>query len=183
MSAPKYIKLNGVHYMHIDAYTAGPGNSGDFRVRHCEKGEAKQKEHKWCLCDTRQNHKVLDSFVSHEDAMKARKDAMKARNKRMGKQAHIIQIGDTQYVRVDASHPIEDTDGVPLSDVGKSGEKSVQQAIKDSRNMYYTQKGSSDGKKKPKETGVNLDRNGPPPHADGAGAGDGDGGGDGGGGE
>jgi hypothetical protein len=90
-----------------------------------------------------------------------------------------IRVNGTLYQRVEASHPIENTDDVPLSDVGKKADKAVQKAIKDSRSMYFTQKGG-DGKK-PKETGINPDRNGPPPHADGAG--DGDGGGDGGGGE
>lgn len=96
------------------------------------------------------------------------------------------------YHCVDASHPIEDTDGVPLSDQGKKGEPAVQKAIKDSQQMYFTQKGSGD-KKKPKETGINpdLDKNHPGgglPAAfhdsgDGGGSGGDGGGGDGGGGE
>jgi len=94
-----------------------------------------------------------------------------------------LKFMGAMYRLVDASHPIEDTDGVPLSDVGKKGDKSVQQAISDSRKMYFNQKGGNP--KRPKETGVNLDRNGPPPMDGGGGDGGGmgDGGGDGGGGE
>jgi hypothetical protein len=117
-----------------------------------------------------------------------------------------IRVGDKRYVqaaadekadiRVDgirykrASHPIEDTDGVPLSDKGGKGEPAVQKAIKDSQQMYFTQKGSGD-KKKPKETGINpdLDKNHPGGglpaafHDSGDGGGGDGGGGDGGGGE
>ena len=105
-----------------------------------------------------------------------RKDAYEGAGQPIG-----IKVGDVQYVRVEAAHPIEDTEGIPLSDIVKKSEPAVQKALKDSRDMYFTQKGGD--KKKPKETGINPDRNGPPPHADGAGDGDGgDGGGDGGGG-
>ncbi len=107
------------------------------------------------------------------------------------------RLNGIRYKQIDASHPIEDTDGVPLSDQGKQGEPAVQKAIKDSQSMYFKQKGSDGGgKKKPKETGVNpdLDKNHPGGglpaalHDGGDGPGMGDGGaaadgGDGGGGE
>ena len=179
---------------------------GDMHVRPCKKGEPKKEGDTWCLCNRKE---AVDSFATKQEAMQKmheppskeqrdRENAWKLQKKFKGgkmsapkyirvndarytvaaaDEASSLKVDGIRYRRVDAAHPIEDTEGVPLSDVGTKGDKAVQKAIKDSRSMYFTQKGSD--KKKPKETGINPDRNGPPPHMDGGGDG-GDGGGDGG---
>jgi len=183
MANPKYIRLNGIRYMDIEAYHKQKDRMGNLEVRTCDRGEAKEEGHRWCMC---RNDSVLKTFSSKAEAMDAMRELHKTQDVRDKVQrASVIKVGGTTYIQVESSHPIENTDGVPLSDVGKKGDKAVQKAIKDSRDMYFKQKGG-DGKK-PKETGINPDRNGPPPHADGGGdAGDGGagngGGGDGGGG-
>lgn len=100
----------------------------------------------------------------------------------------LLRFNGDLYRAVGSSHPNVDTDGTPISDLKSKDKKEqsiVEEALDESRDMYFEQKGGD--KKRPKEKGINPDygdshpgfgAGGPGDGGDGGGGGNGGGGGE-----